>query len=495
MSDILPERISIEGYTHKDMTVEKVPASCEFRPRDPHLVPAANRSVVVNPSRTCMPLGAIWAVMGLNRAIPFVQGAQGCTTYVRYTFARIFREPGSVATASFHEDAAVFGGRRNVVDGLRNLVVRYWPSVIGVVTTCSSEIIGDDMENFIKAAKKKLREEIGDERADGIEIVLINTPSFVGSQVEGYNRAAQSFVGSISRKTGKPSGKVNIIPGMIYPGDIREIKYILREMGIEPTVLFDISDTLDAPLHPPKSLPYYPAGGTTIEEIRGMGDATATFAIQTSAGEAGARLLEKKCGVQYLPGPMPVGVAHTDAFVTAVAQATGREIPRSVIDDRGRLVDTMADTLHYTMMGKVAVFGDPDTVIGLTRFVCELGMTPVAVMTGTGTKTFEDNINAILEEYRDIFVEEPKVFNNGDLFEFEEYLRGVKKLNLIIGHSKGVDIAAECGVPLIRAGFPIYDRFGYQKKSIVGYRGSELLLYEIVNTIMGHHYPAAQLEQ
>jgi nitrogenase molybdenum-iron protein beta chain len=495
MNDILPEKISVDGFTHKDMKVEKVPASCAFTARDASLIPAANRSVVINPSRTCMPLGAIWAVMGLNRAIPFVQGAQGCTTYVRYTFARIFREPGSVATASFHEDAAVFGGRRNVVEGIRNLAVRYWPSVIGVVTTCSSEIIGDDMDNFLKLARKKLREEIGDKRADEIEIVLINTPSFAGSQVEGYNRAARSFVGSISRKTGEPSGRVNIIPGMIYPGDIREIKYILREMAVEATVLFDISETLDAPLHPPKTLPYYPAGGTTVGEIRGMGDALATFALQTEAGGAGAELLQKKFGVRYIPGPMPVGVANTDAFVTALANVTGKEIPRAVIDDRGRLVDAMADTLHYTMMGRAALFGEPDTVLGLTRFVCELGMTPVAVMTGTGTKTFVQDVDAILDEYRHIFMEEPKIFHNGDLFEFEEYLRGVKRLSLIIGHSKGADIAAECGVPLIRAGFPIYDRFGYQKKSIVGYRGGEHLLYEIVNTIMGHHYPDSQLQQ
>jgi nitrogenase molybdenum-iron protein beta chain len=389
----------------------------------------------------------------------------------------------------------VFGGRRNVVEGIRNLVVRYRPGVVGVVTTCSSEIIGDDMDNFLKLAKKKLREEIGDERADNIEIVLINTPSFAGSQVEGYNRASQSFIGSISRKTGEPSGKVNIIPGMIYPGDIREIKYILREMGIGATVLFDISDTMDAPLHPPKTLPYYPAGGTTVEEIREMGDAVATFALQTEAGGAGARLLSKKFGVPYSPGPMPVGVANTDAFVTALSEATGKEIPRSIIDDRGRFVDAMADTLHFTMMGRVAIFGEPDTVLGLTRFVCELGMTPVAVMTGTGTKTFVQDVNAILDEYREIFVEEPKVFSDGDLFEFEEYVRGVKRLGLVIGNSKGVDIAAECGVPLIRAGFPIYDRFGYQKRSIVGYKGGELLLYEIVNTIMGHHYPDTQLQQ
>ena len=47
--------------------------------------------------------------------------------------------------------------------------------------------------------------------------------------------------------------------------------------------------------------------------------------------------------------------------------------------------------------------------------------------------------------------------------------------------SKGVDTANGIGVPLMRAGFPIYDRFGYQKRPIVGYRGVELLLYDIAN--------------
>ncbi len=491
----LPERIPIEGFTYRDMKIDKVPATPEFKPRDPSLVPAKNRSVVINPGATCMPLGAMWAIMGLHRAIPFVQGAQGCTTYVRYTFARIFKEPGSIATASFHEDAAVFGGRKNVIHGVRNLVVRYWPDVVGIVTTCSSEIIGDDMNSFLKATKKKLAEEIGEERAAAVEIVLVNTPSFAGSQVEGYNRAARSFVGSLAEKTGDASDKVNIIPGMTYPGDIREIKHILKEMGIEATVLFDISETLDAPLHPPKSLPYYPEGGTTVEEIRGMGDAAATFTIQKEAGSAGAVLLEKKFGVKAFNGPMPVGVANTDMFVTALAGITGREIPKTLIDERGRFVDAMADTLHYTMMCRAAIFGDPDIALAMTRFACELGMTPVAVMTGSPSVTFEEDVEAILEEYRHLFTVEPKIFNKGDIFEFEEYLRGCNRLDLVIGHSKGADIAAECGVPLIRVGFPVYDRFGYQKKAIVGYRGGELLLYEIVNALMSHQYPIDRVQQ
>lgn len=489
------KEIPVEGITYDQIKIEKIPATPAYIPRDARLIPAENRAVVINPGYTCMPLGAMLAVLGVRRAIPFVQGAQGCTTYVRYTFCRIFKEPAAIATASFHEDAAVFGGRRNVVEGIRNLVVRYWPEVIGVVTTCSSEIIGDDMVSFLKMARKRLRDEIGAEKEEAVAIVLINTPSFAGSHVEGYNRAARAFLETLATRRTRPNKKINIIPGLVYPGDIREIKHLLQEMEIVGTVLFDIADTLDAPLHPPQSLPYYPPGGTTLEEIREMANAAATFALQPEAGGAGARFLERRFGLPAVVGPMPVGVAATDAFVQALARFTGRGVPQSLLDERGRLVDAMADTFHHTMMKRVAVFGDPDTALGLTRFVCELGMTPVAVAAGTPTRTFGRAAQAIFAEYQHLFLDQPKIFNGGDLFEFEEYLKTLKRLDLIIGHSKGKDIASELDVPLVRAGFPVYDRFGYQKKPIVGYRGAELLLYDIVNAILDYRYPDDRTQQ
>ncbi|MDH7578589.1 MAG: nitrogenase component 1 [Bacillota bacterium] len=489
------KEIPIDGIPYDRLKITKIPAAPEYVPRDPELVPAANRVVVVNPNRICMPIGAMWAVLGVHRAIPFVQGAQGCTTYARYTFCRIFKEPATIATASFHEDAAVFGGRKNLAEGIRNLVVRYWPEVIGVVTTCSSEIMGDDMVGFLKEARAGLIKEIGEAKTDETTIVLINTPSFAGSHVDGYDRAARAFVEALATTGDAPADRVNIIPGMLYPGDIREIKHLLREMGVEATVLFDISETLDAPLEPPQEIPYYPPGGTHVTEIKQMANARATFALQPDAGGSGAHYLERKFGVPAVVGPVPIGIANTDTFLQNLSRITGRKIPASLRTERGRLVDAMADTFHHTMMKRVAIFGDPDAIAGVTRFVCELGMTPVAVAAGTPSKNFAREIDSIFAEYQDLFLATPKVFNGGDLFEFEEYLKTLPRLDLIIGHSKGVDIARELEVPLVRVGFPIYDRFGYQKRPVVGYRGAELLLYEIANEILDYRYPDDRTQQ
>ncbi|HHW44677.1 MAG TPA: nitrogenase, partial [Desulfotomaculum sp.] len=191
--------------------------------------------------------------------------------------------------------------------------------------------------------------------------------------------------------------------------------------------------------------------------------------------------------------PPPVGVQGTDEFLSTLSAITGKPIPETLLDERGRLVDSLADTFHHTMMKKVAIMGDPDVVLGVTRFVLEMGMEPVALAGGTASKTFEHSMSEILAEAG--YTGNPLILNGGDLFEFEEYLKKQPRLDLIIGNSKAVDISRELQVPLVRVGFPIYDRFGYQKRPIVGYRGGEILLAEIVNSILGHQYPDDRTHQ
>lgn len=482
--------IPIEGIPYDRLKIDKVPLSEDYIERDSALVPTEKRAVSVNACRTCMPLGAMFATLGVYRGLPFVQGAQGCTTYVRYTFSRIFKEPAVVANASFHEDAAVFGGLKNFIEGIRNLAVRYEPDVIGVVTTCSSEIIGDDTVRFLKTARKRLVEELGEEKGSAVKIVLVNTPSFAGSHVLGYDRAAKAFLEALVRGKTAPNHKINIIPGMLNPGDIREIKHLLKSMGVESIVLFDIADVFDAPLRPPVRIPYYAKGGTPVHEIEDMGNSLGTVALSPHEGGLGAQWIEKKFGVPAVIGPPPIGVQNTDLFLKNLGELTGASPPENLLDERGRLLDFMADTFHHTMMKKAAVFGDPDVVLGVTRFACELGIEPVAVLSGTPSKTFTGRVEEIAAEYNHNL----RIFNGADLFEFEEYLKRVD-VDLIIGNSKGVDIARELEVPLIRVGLMVWDRVGGQKKPIVGYRGGEFLLADIVNAILDYKYPDDRTQQ
>ena len=80
--------------------------------------------------------------------MPFVHGSQGCVAYYRSHFSRHFKEPTSCVSSSMTEDAAVFGGLNNMIDGLANTYNMYKPKMIAVSTTCMAEVIGDDLERL-----------------------------------------------------------------------------------------------------------------------------------------------------------------------------------------------------------------------------------------------------------------------------------------------------------------------------------------------------------
>lgn len=455
------------------------------------------RAGTINPNKTCQPIGAMWATLGVHRGIPFVQGSQGCCTYVRYTFNRHFREPVTIAVASFHEDAAVYGGMRNLVEGLRNLVARYDPDLISVVTTCSSETIGDDIEAFIRAAKKKIAAEFGEEKAK-LPIVPVHCPSYQGSHVKGYDNAVKAFFQyftSGKKKDEEKEGKIMIVPGFgVNPGDILEIKRILDmfglKEGVDYSVLFDISETLYQPLREPiREIPYYPKGGTKVEEFEEVINAKAIFILCKHAGGSGGVFMQRRYKIPIYYG-LPIGIKNTDDFIINIAKVTGLEIPDKLLDERGKLIDAIVDTIHYTMDKKVGIFGDPDFVIAVSRFACEIGMKPVVVNTQTPSTTYPKEMEKIAQEY-DVDIE----VQFSDLWDFEKSVKKVG-VDLLIGHPRGgVKIAEDMGIGLVRMGFPIYDRVGYFRWPIVGYMGSLRFFDEIVNTILDTQIPWDQKQQ
>ena len=103
----------------------------------------SRESLVVNPAKACQPLGAVFAAAGFEKCMSFVHGSQGCVAYYRSHLSRHFKEPCSAVSSSMTEDAAVFGGLQNMIDGLANCHSLYEPKMIAVSTTCMAEVIGD----------------------------------------------------------------------------------------------------------------------------------------------------------------------------------------------------------------------------------------------------------------------------------------------------------------------------------------------------------------
>jgi nitrogenase molybdenum-iron protein NifN len=76
----------------------------------------------------------------------------------------------------------------------------------------------------------------------------------------------------------------------------------------------------------------------------------------------------------------------------------------------------------------------------------------------------------------------------GDLEDFE---RGAADCDLLVTHSHGRQAAERLNKPLLRIGFPVFDRVGNAHRCQVGYRGTMALIYEIANLMIaqiGHHH-------
>ncbi len=436
------------------------------------------RSVTINPPKMCQPMGAVLAYMGVHGCVPLVHGSQGCSTYPRYNIARHFRESAEVAVSSLAEDAAVYGGAKNLTEAIKNIKSRLNPDAIGICTTCMSETIGDDVKLI---SKKALSD-------DSMKIFPASTPSYVGTHLTGYDNALRTLVETLAVK-GEPNGRVNIITGIINPGDIREIKNMLRIMSVQSIFLSDISDTLDSPILPGGHKPLLPEGGTKLSDIADTANSLGTIAICRTAGSA-ATYLKNKFNVPSVPDPAPIGVANTDRFVLNISRLSGKAIPHEITIERGRLIDSMVDVHHYMFGRKVAVFGDPDLVSAIVRFCAEAGMDPTVAMTATKHKDFAPDIKAVNSEYRT----DTQILEGTDLYEFHEVVK-TRGAELILGNSKGKDIADDENVPLVRYGFPVYDRVGVYRYPIMGYNGSIYLLDQMTNAILGHKYDPDKLHQ
>ena len=165
----------------------------------------------------------------------------------------------------------------------------------------------------------------------------------------------------------------------------------------------------------------------------------------------------------------------------ALARLTHAEVPYALEEERGQIVDIMLDASAHLFGKKAAIYGDPDTVLGIAALVLEMGMIPKYLLTGTPMDSFNKKAAALLEKYG--VAEQCKIKANGDLFELHQWIKN-ETVDVLIGTTYGKQIAKAEDIPLVRAGFPVLDRHAHSLQPIVGYKGALRLVEMILNAIL-----------
>jgi nitrogenase molybdenum-iron protein NifN len=431
------------------------------------LVVESRKACTVNPLKMSQPLGASFAFMGLDACMPVMHGSQGCTSFALVLLVRHFKEAIPLQTTAMNEVTTIMGGYENIEAALLNIRKRAAPKIIAICSTGLTETKGDDVEGYLVTARQR-RPELAD-----TEIVYVSTPDYVGAFEDGYRHAVTGIVRTLVRPLPVDAKQVTLLPGShLSPGDIDELREIVEAFGLSPIVLPDISGSLDGHIAP--DWRGTTLGGTTLDEIRAAGASAFTLGVGEQTREA-AEALQAIADTPFEVFERLTGLEVNDRLLQRLAQIAGRPVPAKYRRQRSQLLDAMLDGHFYTGGIQVAIGAEPDLLLAVGGFLHEMGAELRCCVSTTKSAAL-----ALLPAEQVLL---------GDLEDLEQ---GAADCDLLITHSHGRQAAERLDKPLLRMGFPVFDRIGNAHRRYVGYRGTMNLIFEVSNLMMeriAHHHP------
>ncbi|WP_392713624.1 nitrogenase iron-molybdenum cofactor biosynthesis protein NifN [Rhizobium ruizarguesonis] len=431
-------------------------------------VVSQTKSAAVNPLKSSQPLGAAFAFLGIDGAIPLLHGSQGCTSFALALLVRHFNEAIPLQTTAMNEVATIVGGADRLEEAILNLKARTGPRLIGICTTALAEARDEDVAGDLENIKRTRAIELV-----GTEVILASTPDFDGAIEEGWSKAVTAVIKTITRPETRHRDptKIAILPGFnLTAADIEHLRETVVSFGLDPVILPDVSGALDGSI-PEEWIPTT-YGGTKMDEIRDLGAAMQCIAIGEQMRRP-AETLQRLTGVPYVLFRSLTGLENVDRFIRVLAAVSRKRAPLNVRRNRMQLQDAMLDG-HFHMAGKkIAIACEPDQLFQFSDFFTAMGAEITAAVTTTGTSKALQIVPA-------------ETVQVGDLSDLEGL---ASKADLIVTHSHGREASRRLGVPLMRIGFPIFDRFGSQHKLAILYRGTRDMIYELANIVQANQNP------
>ncbi|TKI03473.1 nitrogenase iron-molybdenum cofactor biosynthesis protein NifN [Martelella alba] len=430
------------------------------------------KPLAVSPVKSGQPLGAILASQGLEQSIPLVHGAQGCSAFAKVFFIQHFHDPIPLQSTAMDPTSTVMGADGNIAKALDTLCQRNNPKAIVLLSTGLSEAQGSD----ISRVARQFRAE--HPRHKSVAILTVNTPDFYGSLENGYSAVLESVIEQwvpVKPQPGLRNRRVNLLLShLLTPGDTELLRSYVEAFGLQPVILPDLSLSLDGHLADGDFSPVT-QGGTPLRIIEQMGQSLCTFAIGVSLSRAAGLLAQRSRG-EVISLPHLMTLEHCDQLIHQLQRISGREVPSWITRQRGQLQDAMIDCHVWLQDVGLALAAEGDLLAAWCDFALSQGLRPgpvVAPVSQPGLQNLPVERVTIgdLEDMRDLLAEAPA--------------------DLLLANSHAADLAEQFGIPLIRGGFPVYDRLGEFRRVRQGYAGMRDTLFELANlTRERHHSPA-----
>ncbi|CDN58419.1 Nitrogenase molybdenum-iron cofactor biosynthesis protein NifN (plasmid) [Neorhizobium galegae bv. officinalis bv. officinalis str. HAMBI 1141] len=428
------------------------------------------KAAAVNSLKSSQPLGAALAFLGIDGAIPMIHGSQGCASFGLVLLGRHFSETIPLHTTAMDEIVTVLGGADRLEEAILTLKTRVKPRVIGICTSALVETRDDDIAGELLKMKGGRVAELS-----GTEVVLASSPDFAGAMEEGWSTAVAAVIEEITLPGEHPrdATKIAVLPGSnLTVADLEHLRETMERFGLNPIILPDLSKSLGGII--PEQWVATTYGGTKVDEIRHLGSAIRCIAIGEQMRRP-AEALKRITGVPYVLFGSLTGLKNADRFISLLAEISSEEAPLSIRRRRMQLQDAMLDG-HFHLTGKrIAIGSDPDRLVQFIDFFTGMGAEVAVAVSTTGMSRALQSVSL-------------DTIHTGDLWNLEHLAAGT---DLLVTHSHGRQAADRLNIPLMRVGFPVFDRLGNQHKLTILYQGTRDLIYEAANIIQAsQHRPS-----
>ena len=94
------------------------------------------------------------ALQGIDRALPIIHGAQGCTFLGKVLLTKHFREPIALAGTKLFAEDVVMGSDEKLVECVTGFIEKNAPDLIGVLTSGLVEVKGDDISRSCQGTQQ-----------------------------------------------------------------------------------------------------------------------------------------------------------------------------------------------------------------------------------------------------------------------------------------------------------------------------------------------------
>ncbi|EKQ55510.1 MULTISPECIES: nitrogenase component 1 [unclassified Clostridium] len=318
--------------------------------------------------RVACALGGIYTALAINKVLPVLHCGPGCQQQAGAVLGRTnggqntypFQETILPCT-DFCESEVIFGGSKKLRKLIEKSIDYINSEMLIVVDGCTSEIVGDDIEEVAKSFYEQ-----------DMPILYAKLPGFKGNNLYGHSQILNAIITQYLKPASKINSKQVNVWGIVpyydpmWQGTLEEIEKLLKIIGLEPNIIYGRNKGL--------------------KEVNRIPEAEFNLLLSPWVDLDIVQELEKRFNTPFLHYPnVPIGPSEISKFIRTVADYAN--LSRDVVE---KYIKEEEDRYYYYISRHIAwiygckflpkeffVISSASAALAITKyFVNDLGLIP-----------------------------------------------------------------------------------------------------------------------